>query len=210
VVVLVRREPDKAMNRELTQLHMNLAGTGGPFGQLHCLYVAVESAGDPERLCTYWFGDLMTQWTMKVITRAELAAAGVALHGPWPPPGVTPPAVAEVQAAVHGEVTGHWSRLSRMRKPWLQDFEVDHALVALPRAEAMLTSGDHITKSEAIGRLADFGVPDWLIQEIRRRRDGDPVTVSISRRISRAVLARRIMRSGVARLSQLTPTTLSL
>jgi hypothetical protein len=32
----------------------------------------------------------------------------------------------------------------------------------LPRAEALLTTGDLITKSEAIGRLAGFGVPDTL------------------------------------------------
>jgi predicted nucleotidyltransferase len=206
VIAVVAREPDKAMTRELTQLHRNLAGTGGPFGQLHCLYVAVETACDPERLCAYWFGDRMTQWVVKLITRAELAAAGVALHGPWPPPGVTAPAVADVQAAAHGEVTSIWGPMSRKRKPWLQDSEVDHALVVLPRAAALLTTGELITKGEAIGRLADFGVPDWLIQEIRRRRDGDPVTVGIARRLIRAVLARRLMQDGVARLSQLTPT----
>jgi hypothetical protein len=71
----------------------------------------------------------------------------------------------------------------------------------LPRAEALLTTGDLITKSEAIGRLAGFGVPGSLAQEIRRRRDGLPVTVSKPRRLFRAVLARRIMQNGVARLA---------
>jgi len=32
----------------------------------------------------------------------------------------------------------------------------------LPRAEAVLVSGDLITKGEAIGRLAGFGVPAAL------------------------------------------------
>ena len=76
----------------------------------------------------------------------------------------------------------------------------------LPRAEAVLTTGDLITKSEAIGRLAGFGVPDSLAQEIRRRRDGLPVTVSKPRRLFRAVLARRVMQNGVARLSRLHPS----
>jgi hypothetical protein len=205
VIVLLRREPDKAMTRELTTLHADLAGTGGPAGQLHCLYVGVETASDPERLCTYWYGDRMTQWQMKLLTRAELAAAGVAVHGPWPPPGVTPVAVADIQAAVHEEVTGYWRRLGRRRRPWLHDSWVDHGLVVLPRAEAVLTTGDLITKSEAIGRLAGFGVPDWLVQEIRGRRDGKPVTVSTPRRLSRAVLARRIMRDATTRLSRLAP-----
>ena len=193
------------MTRELTQLHTALAGTGGPVGQLHCLYVAADAASDPERLCPYWFGDRMTQWQMKLLTQAELASAGVALHGPWPPPGVTPVPVARIQAAVHGEVTGYWRRMARKRRPWLHDSWVDHGLVVLPRAEALLTTGDLITKSEAISRLASFGVPDWLIQQVRRRRDGQPVILGKTGRLSRALLTRRIMRASIARLSRLDP-----
>src|SRR5215475_13108987 len=121
VVALVRREPGKAVIRELTQLHTALAATGGPAGQLHCLYVAADSAADPERLCTYWFGDRMTQWQMKLLTQAELASAGVALYGPWPPPGIEPVPLADLQAAVHAEVTGYWRQASRGRRRWLRD-----------------------------------------------------------------------------------------
>jgi predicted nucleotidyltransferase len=205
VVVLVRREPGEAITRELTELHTALAGAGGPAGQLHCLYVAADAASDPERLCTYWYGDRMTQWQMKLLTQAELASAGIALYGPWPPPGIKPVPVAGLQAAVHGEITGYWSRMARGRKRWLQDSWVDHGLVVLPRAEALLTTGDLITKSEAISRLAGFGVPDWLIQQIRRRRDGQPVTFGKIRRLFRALLARRIMQDSIARLSRLGP-----
>lgn len=206
VIVLVAREPGKAMIRELTELHKALAGTGGPAGQLHCLYVAADAASDPERLCTYWFGDRMTQWQMKLLTQAELASAGVALYGPWPPPGVHPVPVAAIQAAVHEEITGYWRRLSRKRTCWLRDSSVDHGLVVLPRAEALLTTGELITKSQAISRMAGFGIPDWLAQEIRSRRDGDPVTVGRLRRVSRALLARRLMRDGTARLGRLDPS----
>jgi len=202
VVVLVQREPDEAMTRELTELHTALAGTGGPAGQLHCLYVAAGSAADPEPLRTYWFGDRMTQWQMKLLTQAELTSAGVALYGPWPPPGVEPVPLAAIQAAVHEEITGYWRQVSRKRGLWLQDSWVDHSLVVLPRAEAVLTTGDLITKGQAISRLAGFGVPDTLAQEIRRRRDGDPVVLSRPRRLVRALRARRIMQNGVARLSR--------
>ena len=175
VVVLVRREPDAAMTRELTELHTALASTGGPAGQLHCLYVAADAASDPERLCTYWFGDRMTQWQLKLLTQAELATAGVALYGPWPPPGIEPVPLAALQAAVYEEAIGYWRQISRKRKLWLQDTWIDHALVVLPRAEAVLTTGDLITKGEAISRLAAFGVPSSLAEEIRSRRDGRPV-----------------------------------
>jgi hypothetical protein len=60
----------------------------------------------------------------------------------------------------------------------------------------LLTTGDLITKGEAIKHLAGFGVPDSPAHEIRRRRDGLPVAVSGLRRLSRAVLARRIMQTA--------------
>jgi predicted nucleotidyltransferase len=205
VVVLVLREPGQTAIRELTELHTALVTTGGPAGQLHCLYVAAEAVADAARLCTYWFGDRMTQWQMKLLTQAELASAGVALHGPWPPPGVGPVPVTDLQAAVHAEVTGHWRQVARSRKPWFDDSFVDHGLVVLPRAEALLTAGELITKGEAIGRLAGFGVPDWLARDIRGRREGQPAALGPVRRLSRAVLARRLMRDGVARLSRLEP-----
>jgi predicted nucleotidyltransferase len=205
VIVLVRSEPDQAATRELEALHAALAGTGGPVGQLHCLYVTADAVTDPERLCPYWYGDRMTQWQMKLLTQSELASAGFALHGPWPPPGLRPVPVADLQAAVHEEAIGYWRGISRRRMLWLRDTWVDHGLVVLPRAEALLTAGDLITKGEAISRLASFGVPDSLIREIRGRRDGRPVIVSPPRRLWRALHARRAMRADVARLSDLGP-----
>lgn len=80
---------------------------------------------------------------------------------------------------------------------------VDHQLVALPRAEAVLTGGRLIGKPEAIGLLASFGTPGWLVREIAVRRAGRQAPVSWPRRLRRAVTARRIMRAGVRRLSRL-------
>jgi predicted nucleotidyltransferase len=200
VVVLMARDPAVETTRELARLHATLAAAGGPAGQLHCLYVAVDAASDPDRLCTYWFGDRMTQWQMKLLTQAELATAGIAVHGPWPPPGIAEVPAGRLQEAVRAELTGYWRRLARKRAPWLRDSWVDHGLVMLPRAEALLTSGELITKGEAIGRLGRFGVPDWLAREIRARRDGRAVGTGWPGRLSRAVLARRVMRNGIARL----------
>jgi predicted nucleotidyltransferase len=215
VVVMLDREPDPVTVRELSQLHVDVAAAAAAIEttgaattaaraarQLHCLYVAAEHATDPDRLCTYWFGDRMTQWQLKVLTQAELASAGVALHGPWPPPGLRPVAVADIQAAVAAEVRGYWTRFARTRLRWLQDDTVDHALVVLPRAAAVLAHGDLITKGEAIGRLADFGVPAALADEIRRRRAGQEVRVTTRKRLRRGYQARRIMRRQIRSLSR--------
>ena len=146
----------------------------------------MESAPDPARLHTYWYGSRMTQWQLKVLTNAELASAGVAFYGPWPPPAIKPVPAADVQVAVHQEISGYWRRIARQRKCWLHDTRVDFGLITLPRAEAVLTTGDLITKTEAIRRLADFGVPATLAEEIRRRRDGQVVTLSSLKKMTRA------------------------
>jgi hypothetical protein len=104
---------------------------------------------------------------------------------------------------------GYWRRFARKWKQWLEDDTVDHALVVLPRAEAVLVSGDLITKGEAIGRLADFGIPAALAQQIRSRRAGHEVTLSAGQRLRRAYHARRIMQRGVRRLSHLDPAARS-
>jgi predicted nucleotidyltransferase len=202
VLVLLEREPDQAAIGQLRQLHEALAGTDDPAGQLHCLYASVENAADPGPLRTYWYGDRMTQWQVKVLTQAELARAGVAVYGPWPPPGLGPVTVADLQAAVLEAITGYWRRMARKRRCWLSDKWVDFGLVTLPRAEAVLTTGELITKSEAIRRLPDFGVPAALAAQIRRRRDGQDIMLSRLHRIRRAYLARRIMTRGIRRLSR--------
>jgi predicted nucleotidyltransferase len=202
VLVMVEREPDEGAISELRELHTALASSADPAGRLHCLYASAQDAADPARLRTYWYGDRMTQWQVKLLTPAELAAAGVALYGPWPPPGLGPVAIADLQAAVREEITGYWRRIARRRRCWLQDTWVDFGLITLPRAEALLTTGDLITKSEAIRRLPGFGVPAALADQIRRRRDGRDVAVGPLQRIRRAHVARRLMRRGIRRLSR--------
>jgi predicted nucleotidyltransferase len=206
VVVMVEREPDEAAISELRTLHEALAGAGGVADRLHCLYVPTDSPSyDPYRLHAYWYGTRMTQWQLKVMTQAELASVGVAFHGPWPPPGVTPVPVADIQAAVYEELRDYWRRTARRWKPWLRDSWIDLGLTVLPRISAVLTSGELITKTEAISRLADFGVPAWLAGDVRGRRDGQVVRLGGARKVHRALVVRRIMRRSVRRLSRLVP-----
>ncbi len=205
VVVMVEDELDQAATGELRQLHIALAAAADPARRLHCLYVPVRTAADPDRLHPYWYGDRMARWRMKVLTRAELASAGVALYGPWPPPGLPPLTTAQIRAAVLEEVGGYWRQMARRRVYWLRDSWVDLGLTVLPRSAAVLTAAELITKSEAISRLAEFGVPAGLAAEIRRRRDGQPVRLGAWRRVRRARQVRQIMRRGVRRLVQTYP-----
>jgi hypothetical protein len=205
VIVMVEREPDEAALEELVRLHSALASSGGAAERLNCLYVPVEAGRDPDRLHNYWFGNRMTHWQLKVMTQAELSSVGLALYGPWPPPGIAPVPIQDIQAAVYDEITGYWRRIAGRKKLWLADEWVDHALTVLPRAKAVLATGDLITKSEAISRFADFGVPAPLALEIRRRRDGQAAALTTSGKVRRAYTARRVMRHGVRKLSSLGP-----
>lgn len=68
------------------------------------------------------------------------------------------------------------AQIVRKRIRRLEDNAVDHALVVLPGAEAVLVRGDLITKGQAMDRLGEFGVTTALAQEIRNRRAGHEVT----------------------------------
>jgi hypothetical protein len=67
----------------------------------------------------------------------------------------------------------------------------------------VLTGGTLITKSQAISRLAGFGVPAGLAAQISGRQAGETIRVPALQRISRGYLARRIMQRGVRRLGSL-------
>jgi hypothetical protein len=201
VIAVTGGEPDKAARERLRRLHLDLARAGGAFTRLNCLYVPAELLGDPEYQHHYWYEDQFAQARLKLMTRAELAASGHALCGDWPVPGLSPVPLDDLRAAVRKEVDTYWRRVAGRRKLWRKDLWVDHGLVLLPRAAALLASGELITKSESISRLADFGVPAKLAGEIRRRRNGEPVELSRLQRRLRARTARRAMAAGVERLS---------
>jgi Nucleotidyltransferase domain len=197
VAVTVPAELSRPDLGRLRALHEEVASAGGPAARLNCLYAPAGTLADAERLHPYWYGDQFTQWQLKKMTMAELRKAGCALHGQWPPAGLGQVPLADLQAAVRAELRDYWRGKARRRQIWLQDVWVDFGLVTLPRAAALLHDGELITKSQAIGRLSDFGVPTELADQIRRRRAGEDVDISGPDRQARATLARQIMTDGV-------------
>jgi hypothetical protein len=201
LLAVTEREPDDDARERLRSLHLDLARAGSPFTRLNCLYVPAELVGDPDLQHHYWYEDQFAQGRLKLMTRAELAESGQALCGDWPVPGLSAVPVDDLRAAVRAEFDGYWRAAAGRRKLWLKDIWVDHGLIVLPRAAALLSTGELITKSESIRRLADFGVPATLAEEIRRRRDGEQVELSQLQRLLRARTARRVMSAGVERIS---------
>jgi hypothetical protein len=201
VLAVTERRPDGAVLDHLTALHLDLAGAGGAYARLNCLYVPDGTLADSERLHTYWYVDQFTEWNLKVMTVAELRHAGRSMHGPWPPAGLPDVSPGEVREHVRERLTAYWRPLTYRPRIWLQDKWVDFALITLARTAAVMDDGSLITKSQAIDALADFGVPGWLSDQIRRRRAGEPVRVTTSQRLIRAARARHIMVSGIRELT---------
>ena len=201
LLAVTASRPEGAELDRLRTLHLDLARAGGAYARLNCLYVPDGTLADSERLHTYWYGDRFTEWNLKVMTVAELRHAGRSLHGPWPPPGLPDISPGELREQARAELTGYWRRLTYRPGIWLQDKWVDFALVTLARAAAVLRDGSLITKSQAIAELHQFGVPGWLTDQIRRRRAGEPVSVTASQRLNRAVRARHIMATGIRDLT---------
>lgn len=201
VLAVTGREPDGPVLGQLTGLHRELASRGGAFARLNCLYVPDGTLADPEMLHPYWYVDQFTKWQLKVMTVAELRHSGQAVHGPWPPPGLPEVSIGEVGDHVRGQLAGYWRPLTWRPGIWLRDKWVDFALVTLARSAAVMHDGALITKSEAITRLGEFGVPPWLADEIRRRRAGEAVLVRPGQRLIRAARARQIMAAGIRALT---------
>src|SRR5215469_6594845 len=88
VLAVTEQSLDKATLDRLTTLQLELARSGGAFARLNCLYVPAGALADSQQLHPYWYGDRFTKWQLKVMTMAELRHSGLALHGPWPPPGL--------------------------------------------------------------------------------------------------------------------------
>jgi nucleotidyltransferase-like protein len=201
VLAVTERRPDAAALDRLRALHLELARSGGAYARLNCLYAPDGTLTDPEMLHPYWYGDRFTEWQLKVMTMAELGHSGQAVHGPWPPPGLPDVGTSQVRECVRDELTGYWRRLTYRPRIWLQDKWVDFALVTLARSAAVMHDGALITKSQAVAKLGELGVPPSLADEIRRRRAGEAVRVTAIRRFIRAVRARQIMAAGIRRLT---------
>jgi hypothetical protein len=77
---------------------------------------------------------------------------------------------------------------------------VDLGLTVWARADATISDGVLITKTEAIARLADRGVPADVVLGVFRRREGQQVTLTEDERNDRAVIVRQFLKTEFARL----------
>lgn len=200
LVVVLEEPPSRRQRRALTRLHRELVRSDATARGLHCAYLPLRGVEDlTARHWTWAFNELFRR-PVSGIARAELLVDPVVVLGP-PPVTVLPAMGREaVAAAARGELAGYWSATVCKPRLWLQDVYVDLGLLTLVRAEAAITEGRLVTKAEALGGLHRFGVEPDLVEQIRRRREGEEVTLTPAARRSRADRARALMSEGIRRL----------
>ena len=88
----------------------------------------------------------------------------------------------------------------RKRAIWYRDIYVDLGLTVWARAEATISEGRLITKSEAISRMRERGVPEEIVDQVASRRAGVTVTIDDEEREARAATVRRFLTREFARL----------
>jgi predicted nucleotidyltransferase len=202
LVALVAARLDDRRQHALVDLHEDLVRSDHRAAALHCDYVAAAEVDDVTAEHLRWAHGELYRHPLSGIARAELLRFGLTLHGPVPRDVLPPVSVADLAAAVRGELTGYWADALRKPHLWLQDVYVDIGLFTLARAEATLHEGRLITKQDALPRLAGLGVDPGLVAEITQRRHGQAVHLSARRRLHRARLVREVMTRGIADLTQ--------
>lgn len=201
VVALLDRPVTAAERKALRTGHRRLAKFHPVARRLHCVYVPLDAVADANRTHLTWAHGEFFQRPLNVVARVELLHGAVVLHGRGPGGVVPPVPLAELQEYVRRDLEEYWLPHTRRRRIWLADIWVDLGLLTLVRgAGTLVENGRLITKREAIARLPGFDVPAWVVEDIAHRRATGRTSLSALARVRRAVVARRLVATGVVRV----------
>jgi hypothetical protein len=195
VAVLAAR-PTRRQRRRLRAVHRSLAVLHPQARRLHCTYAAVGRLDDLTLEHHTWAHERWQTRRLTAVARAEVLRSGVVLAGP-PPAQLIPPVRRDDLASAARAELAWYAPYLRRRRVWLRDVWVDLGLTTLARADETIRSGELLTKSAAIQRLTRHGVPDGLVDQMARRRNGQPVHLTLPGRMRRARLVRRVLAAGI-------------
>jgi hypothetical protein len=159
---------------------------------LGCGYVDSGRLTDLGALHPTWTHGSLVQRSLSGVTRAELVRYGFAVLG-RPPAAVLPEMTDDdVRRAARAELCGYWAYATRRPLWWLSPVIADLGLTSMARGRHALRTGQLLTKTQAIEQAH---APAWLKDQLRARRQGQPVT---SPRTRTALIAWRDARRTVA------------
>ncbi|WP_371597432.1 nucleotidyltransferase domain-containing protein [Streptomyces sp. NBC_00564] len=160
--------------RRLVRLHRRLRVDEPLAVKLHCSYMTPDTMAGDERSYITWAHNVLMKRPVTPVTRRELHAFGLVMHGK-PPEDLLPPLQdRELKAFVVRDQKEYWRPAVDKARLWEQDVWVDLGMVTFARATVTLREGRLISKREALDLLPELGAPLDLVEDIRRRRYGDP------------------------------------
>ncbi|WP_217144593.1 nucleotidyltransferase domain-containing protein [Streptomyces sp. AC627_RSS907] len=143
-------------------------------GLLHCTYLAPGTVADPGRSHLTWAHRHLFKRPVTPVTRRELHSFGRVLHGESPQRLLPPVGDGELAAFVVREQRDYWRPIVRRTELWLEDVWIDLGLLTFARATVTLRDGRLITKRQALQELPALGAPGEVLEDIERRRYGNP------------------------------------
>jgi hypothetical protein len=173
LVAVVAGPVDPAREESLVTLHRELDAGSASGLDLGCVYVDDATLLDRDALHPTWTHGHRVQRILSGVARAELVRHGWAVFG-RPPTAVLPPMTDDdVRDAARAELTGYWASAARRPRMWLDPVIADLGLTSMARGRHTLATGRLLTKTQAVEAAA---APAWLVDQLRARRRGEPVT----------------------------------
>ena len=172
LVAIVAGPVDQGRMERLVALHEELDKGLAAGTDLGCVYVDPNSLRDTAAVHPMWTHGGLVHRTLSGIARAELVRHGFAVHGRPPRELLPPMSDDEVRAAARAEILGYWRWASRHPAMWRSPTIADLSLTSMARGRWAMNSGHLLTKSDAVEHAH---APEWLIGQLRARRQGEPV-----------------------------------
>jgi hypothetical protein len=196
LVAVAEGRVDDGRRRELAGLHRSLDAEEARGLTLGCVYVDASALSETDRRHPTWTHGRLVDRVLSGVARAELVRHGHALAG-RPPAEVLPPVSPdELRSAVRAELAGYWTWAVRRPWLWLSPALADLGLVTMARARHALATGELMTKTAALDLVR---APGWMVEQLRRRRGGEPAR---SPRLRAGAVAwrdaRRTVRAGAS------------
>ncbi|MFG2462610.1 nucleotidyltransferase domain-containing protein [Streptomyces sp. NPDC048523] len=141
-------------------------------GQLHCTYLT--PLADPGRRHLTWAYEELFKRPVTAVTQRELHSFGRVLLGKPPAELLPPVSDRELADFVVRDQRDFWRPALDNAPLWTRDVWIDGGLLTFARASVTLREGRLMSKREALELLPGLGAPVELVEDIRRRRYGEP------------------------------------
>jgi hypothetical protein len=200
LIAILDRPCTAGEQQHLGEVHESLGAAFALASKLHCSYCAAGELDDPAQLHLTWAHEEFMHRRVTPVTRRELHDFGLVLYGEGPAALLPPVTGQQVADFVVRDMEGFWLPSLDHPERWDRDIWVDLGLLTLARATVTLRDDRLITKAEALGVLTELGAPVEVVDDIRRRRYGDPGPPSPQWITRRAELTRTFLRPAIEQL----------